>query len=147
MGFLNRAIDRSIALEICKMLAVSLTLIFLANLAEAGNDKTVKVTTTENGSSLTLQKGELLEVTLPASFGAGFSWRVRDGADTVLRLKGKPETKKHEGEGPQVGSTEYQVFRFEAHEVGVGKLELEYVRPWEKQTSPAKTYSLTINVK
>ena len=110
------------------------------------NDHTVSVTTKENGNSVNLHPGDLLEVTLPATLGTGFSWRVRSGAEAVLRLKGKPVVKKPQDANNQVGAAEYQVFQFEVIASGSVKLELEYVRPWERDVAPAKTYLLTILV-
>jgi inhibitor of cysteine peptidase len=129
------------------MLAMGMVgLVLISYIGASGNEKTVRVTTEENGSSVSLRAGDLLEVMLPASLGTGFSWRVRNGAESVLRSKGKPETKKPEGKEPEVGATEYQIFRFEAKAAGTGRLELEYSRPWEKDVAPAKTYSLAIHV-
>jgi predicted secreted protein len=112
-----------------------------------GNEKITTVTIKENGSTVTLQKGGLLEVTLPASPGTGYSWRLRKSTFGLLRSRGKPLTKKGDTEAGKVGGTEYQVFQFDAQEVGSEKLELEYVRPWEKDGSPAKIFALTVLVK
>jgi len=121
-------------------------LVLLTSIAAMGNEKTVRVTMQENGNSVSLQKGDLLEVTLPASLGTGFSWHLHEDPQLPLSMKGKPETKKSDSDKSQVGSTEYQVFRFEAKAAGSGKLKLDYLRAWEKQTPPANTYSLTVNV-
>lgn len=127
---------------------IGLCLVFLANLSAArGNENRVDVTIKDNGSTVTLQKGDLLGVTLPASPGTGFSWHLRKGSSTLLHAKGKPVAKKTENESGKVGAAEHQVFQFEAQGTGTEKLELEYVRPWEKDSVPSKTFSLTVVVK
>lgn len=124
---------------------VMVFILFFTCMSVMGNENPVKLTIKENGTRIDLQRGQLLEIALPASLGTGFSWRVTNVPD-ALRTKGQPETRKPESEEPKPGRTEYQIFRFVAGRAGTGKLELQYVRPWEKGTPPANTYSLTINV-
>jgi len=115
-------------------------------MSAAGNEKTLRVTTKQNGGSVSLQEGDLLEVTLPSALGTGFSWRVRNGAENVLQTAEKPVVKS-EGEKDKAGKTDYQIFQFKTKTTGTGKLELEYIRPWEKDTPPAKTFLLTVHVR
>jgi inhibitor of cysteine peptidase len=126
---------------------MGLIIILLACMAAIGNENLMTATIRENGKSVDLRKGQVLEVVLPASLGTGFSWRVSTKPETLLRTKGEPETRKSGDDGQKAGGAEDQVFRFEANEPGTGKLELQYARPWEKDTPPAKTYSLTIHVR
>jgi len=125
-------------------LGIVCLLVFI--MSAAGNEKTLRVTTKQNGSSVSLQQGDLLEVTLPSALGTGFSWRVRNGAENVLETAEKP-TVTPDGEKDKTGKTEYQIFQFKTKAAGTGKLELEYVRPWEKDTPPTKTFLLTVHVR
>jgi inhibitor of cysteine peptidase len=111
-----------------------------------GNEKTVRVTIQQDGTTVTLKKGNLLEVTLPATLGTGYSWQVTQAGEVLLSLRHQSDGKKRNGEGPKTGGAENQVFQFDAKSRGTGKLELQYVRPWEKQAPPAKTFSLTVTV-
>ncbi len=127
-------------------LVVGFVCVTLFVMCATGNEKTFRVTTKQNGGSISLQKGDLLEVTLPAVLGTGFSWRIRNGADPLLRAKEQRVVKKSESEKEETGKTEYQIFQFESKITGTARLELEYVRLWEKEGSPAKTFSLTVHV-
>jgi len=129
------------------LLLGALALLFLSgNDAMFGNEKTVRVTTQQNGITVTLKKGDLLEVTLPATLGTGYSWQVTQAGGALLSLREKSEGKKRDGEGPKTGGAEDQVFQFDAKATGTAKLELQYSRPWEKQAPPAKTFSLTVTI-
>jgi predicted secreted protein len=110
-----------------------------------GNENTVHLTMKESGTSITLHSGDLLEVTLPATFGTGYSWKVRNPADNVLKAQGGPETMAAES-GRKTGQTDFQVFRFAASAKGTGKLQLDYVRPWVKEEKPAKSFCVTVHV-
>jgi predicted secreted protein len=84
-------------------------------------------------------------VNLPATFGTGYSWKVANAADNVLKALGGPETAPAES-GHKSGQTEFQVFRFAASAKGTGKLELHYVRPWAKEEKPAKSFFVSVQV-
>jgi predicted secreted protein len=127
------------------MCAVAALFLFVGSPKMFGNEKTVRVTIENSGSTVTIHPGDLLEVTLPATFGTGYSWRLKKTAENVLTASGGPET-KHSESGRKTGQTEYQVFHFVTSAKGTGQLELEYVQPWEKDAKPAKLFQLNIEV-
>ena len=59
-------------------------IILLACMAAIGNENLMTATIRENGKSVDLRKGQVLEVVLPASLGTGFSWRVSTKPETCL---------------------------------------------------------------
>jgi inhibitor of cysteine peptidase len=109
------------------------------------NDGKVRVTIKENGTTVTLRSGDVLEVALPATLGTGYSWKVANSAANVLKAQGKPEAGSAET-ASKAGQPENQVFLFNTLAKGTGQLEMQYQRPWEKDRKPAKTFSLTIKV-
>ena len=124
-----------------------LALLFLLDTESMlGNEKTIRVTIQQNGTTIAIEKGDLLEVRLPATLGTGYSWHVIQAGGPLLSLHEKSEGKKRDGEAPKAGGAEDQVFQFDAKSKGTAKLELQYARSWEKQTPPAKTFSLTVTV-
>ena len=143
----HRVTNNAELLLVASILLCSACSSWANHIHESGNEKTVKVTIEENGKSIELRQRDVLELMLPSTFGTGFSWRVRSGASSVLLSHGKPEVRHGQGDHGKAGVTEYQVFRFTAKSPGVDKLELEYVRPWESDVSPAREYSLKIRVK
>jgi len=110
-----------------------------------GNDKRVRVTMDQNGTSVTLHPGECLEVVLPSNAGTGYSWQVANPAANVLKSSGKPKIESGP-KGGKVGQSENQVFSFVPSGKGTGQLELQYLRPWEKDRKPAKTFLLSVKV-
>jgi len=126
-------------------IAVIAFVLMAGGLQMFGNENTVHLTMKESGTSITLHSGDLLEVTLPATFGTGYSWKVTKAAGNVLKAQGGPETAPAES-GRKAGQTEFQVFRFVASAKGTGQLELHYVRPWAKEEKPAKVFCLTVQV-
>lgn len=132
--------------RMARLIVLVLLLMMAGRLQMRGGEKTVRVTINENGSSITLHGGDVLEVALPASFGTGYSWKIANKTGNVLKARGGPETVPGE-KGNQPGQSETQVFRFVTSARGTAQLEMHYVRPWEKDERPAKIFSLTVEVK
>ena len=135
-------VTRSVSMGVLILTAVVLTAGWLQM---SRNDGKVRVTIKENGATVTLHSGDILEVTLPATLGTGYSWKVANSAATVLKEQGSPEAGSAETAG-KAGQPENQVFLFNTLAKGTGQLELQYLRPWEKDRKPAKTFSLTVKV-
>ncbi len=131
-----------------RLMAGALTLlvaVLAGELQMKGNDNKVRVTISQNGTTVTLHAGECLEVALPSTVGTGYSWQIANSADNVLKLSGDPKLEP-EPQGNKVGQSENQVFRFLASGKGTAQLELHYLRPWEKDRKPAKTFLLSVKV-
>jgi len=123
---------------------MSISMLPSASLTMAADGETVKVNDKANGSSVALQVGQFLEICLPADLGTGYSWTVSSTPNEILKLLAKdvrPTAEKN-----KVGGTDHQIFHFQIVAQGSGRLELQYSRPWEKATPPAKKYSLAIKV-
>jgi predicted secreted protein len=140
-------IDLASALRKMRGYAIAvIAFVLMAGLLQMfGNENTVRLTMKESGTSITLHSGNILEVTLPATFGTGYSWKVAKTAGNVLKAMGGPESASAENDR-KPGQTEFQVFRFAAYAKGTGQLELHYVRPWAKEEKPAKAFCLTVQV-
>ena len=110
-------------------------------------EKVVKVTEQQNGQTVKLRSGDILELSLPITGGTGFTWQVANAASTVLRNDGQPEVQKSTDSQSRPGATQIQVFRFAASSKGTEALKLQYLRPWEKNVAPAKEFAITILVK
>ncbi len=104
----------------------------------------VTVTDKDNGAKIRVEKGATLIVKLESRPGTGYSWRVVKNDPNKLMPEGEPATI-----GPDkdvLDGVEYQVFQFKAVSRGVVKLELDYFRVWEKDTPPAKRFSIEANI-
>jgi inhibitor of cysteine peptidase len=104
----------------------------------------INATESDNGSTVKLQSGEGLSISLAITTGTGYSWRVAHVDRKVLRPGGAPTLVKNAY--PMPGATATQVFRFMVTGLGTTQLELDYVRPWEKGVAPARIFRLDVTV-
>jgi len=59
----------------------------------------------------------------------------------------KFEPKKQDTTDKPLGAPEYHVFRYCAQNAGTEVLELGYMRGWEKNKPPQKTFSITVSIR
>ncbi|HEY7543787.1 MAG TPA: protease inhibitor I42 family protein [Blastocatellia bacterium] len=106
---------------------------------------TVTVTDKDNGKKISLAKGNMLIVRLEARPGTGYGWQVAKNEADKLKPEGEPTLEPPDKE--VMDGIEHQVFRFKAISEGTITLELHYVRPWEKEAPPEKTYSIEVQIR
>src|SRR5271168_3762228 len=105
------------------LFAFAIALVFTApKPADAG---VIAVTEADNGREFTFSRGDVIEVSLPATSGTGYTWQAAPIAD----------------------ASGHQIFRFSVEASGTGALEFRYVRPWEKGTPPAKVFKILLIMK
>ncbi len=102
------------------------------------------VTNRDSGKTVTLAPGAELQVSLNATSGTGYLWTITGNDPAVLKPRGLGNFEMPKDAPP--GAMGTQVFHFDAQAPGSAKLELAYVRPWEKNTAPAATWSITVRV-
>lgn len=98
----------------------------------------------DNGKSVTLMPGAKLEVSLAATSGTGYAWQIAGNNPGVLQPLGLGNFELPNAAAP--GATGAQVFHFQAASAGTAKLAMAYLRPWEKDIAPARTWSITVRV-
>ena len=98
----------------------------------------------DSGREITLQKGQVLVITLPGNPSTGYSWVMVDPEGAILRQIGEPEFK---ADSDLVGAPGTMTLRFEAVEAGQMDLTLEYQRPWETDVEPLETFAAYVTVK
>jgi inhibitor of cysteine peptidase len=102
------------------------------------------VTEADNGRELTLSRGDTLEVSLPATSGTGYTWQAVPIADPLAKPVGEM---KFRTDHAIPGASGNQVFRYLLDASGTGTIEMHYLRPWEKDTPPAKVFKLLLIVR
>jgi len=107
-------------------------------------EKSVVLTDSDNGKTVSLAKGAVLVLKLTSQPGTGYSWRLAGGESGPLRLVGKPETEP--ASDGAIGQTQHEIFRFEVESSGTSTLEVEYSRGWEKGAA-LKTFRLEVHVR
>ena len=103
----------------------------------------IAVTEADNGREFTLSRGDVLEVSLPATSGTGYTWQTAT-IDTLVRQVGDM---KFRADNQIPGASGHQIFRFSVEASGTGSLQFRYVRPWKKDTPPAKVFKILLIVK
>ena len=128
-------------------LLTSLTIIFqVSNAANPPMSKSeITVNDANNNSQIIIQKGNMMIVELLTNPGTGYSWQIIKNDPDKLKPLGDSVLKPLETEVP--GASENQVFRFLAQNSGLAVLELHYLRPWERNIPPLKTYQINVQIR
>ena len=102
-----------------------------------------KFTEKQNGKEVTLKAGTAFSVYLEGNPTTGYNWYVKDYDRKIVEQVGKEEYKS---EGNKIGAGGHFTFNFKAISTGKTKLELVYLRPWEKNVPPIETFGILIEV-
>jgi len=99
----------------------------------------------DNGRTVKIAVDEPFAVALESNRTTGYGWTLQKIDGGAVVQKGKPEyvQKKHRKNMVGVGGTE--IFHFEVKKAATTKIELVYVRAWEKDKPPVKSFSVTID--
>ncbi len=101
-----------------------------------------QVDESQNGSEIKLRVGETLEIRLSENPTTGFRWALQSsGAPACIPVKDYYEPSAR---APGAGGGHR--WRFQAKQVGEGRIEIRYRRAWERQGAAARTYSLRVRV-
>ena len=86
--------------------------------------------------------GKEFSITLPANHTTGYSWRLATQLDPpTLKLL---DTTYHESTSGAVGAPGEEVWTFTGQTPGQTQLNFEYVRPFEKNSPPAKIANFSV---
>jgi inhibitor of cysteine peptidase len=105
---------------------------------------TVNVNESQNGTSIDLQTGDMLVITLDGNPTTGYQWEMQPNTDGIVELQGDPE---YNSGGNQVGSGGKYSFNVEAVKAGTTRVDLKYYRSFEAGVPPIQTFSIDITVK
>lgn len=97
----------------------------------------------DNGRQFALDRGDALEISLPATSGTGYTWQPEPVAGGFVNPVGEPRFKL---DSAMPGAPGHQIFLFAVQASGTGTLEMRYIRPWEKDTPPAKVFKIMLIV-
>ena len=127
--------------------SVLLTLLLLAAAGcRTSSGFTHDLSEKDTGSTLYLNEGDSVRVTLNSNPSTGYFWGEDGKPDSdVIRLFRKEFQKKEQTE-QIVGAPAKQEFVYKAVGYGETGIRLSYKRPWEKQ-QPASTFQLRIVIK
>ena len=108
------------------------------------NASVVFISQDDNGREFTLDRGDALEISLPATSGTGYTWQAKPVAGAFVKQVGDPAFAL---DSAMPGASGHQVFHFGTEASGTGTLEIRYLRPWEKDSKPAKVFKIMLIVR
>lgn len=98
----------------------------------------------DNGREFALDRGDALEISLPATSGTGYTWQAEPIAGGFAKQVGEPAFTL---DNAVPGAAGHQIFHFGIEGTGTGALEMIYLRPWEKGSKPAKVFKIMLIVR
>lgn len=104
----------------------------------------IKLDIGDNGSTVELNKGQVLVISLESNPSTGFTWEVAELDTHILHQIG--ETEFQPGSNAP-GAPGMQILRFEAENAGQTPLKLVYHRPFETDMPPLRTFSIQVIVR
>ncbi|MBN1631396.1 MAG: protease inhibitor I42 family protein [Thermoleophilia bacterium] len=112
--------------------------------AEPADAPTFTLDEEDDGSTVTVEAGDIVDVVLEGNPTTGYGWTVDLSTEdaAILEQVGEPT---YVPDSELVGAGGTYTFRFRALAVGEATLVLNYARPWES-VPPLKTFSVTVAV-
>jgi inhibitor of cysteine peptidase len=104
--------------------------------------KTLYLDDSDENSHLCLYTGDTLTIKLISNPTTGYSWTNADSPSNLELLASRSSP----GTADRLGAPGYQTFSFRATKPDESTLVLNYLRPFEKNTPPAKRFRLFITV-
>jgi predicted secreted protein len=104
----------------------------------------LRVDATDNGSTMTVKAGDIIQVVLKGNPTTGYTWAVAlsEKDASILQQMGAPG---YVPDSQLTGSGGTFTFRFKALKAGEALLKLVYARSWES-VPPLETFSMTVRV-
>jgi inhibitor of cysteine peptidase len=109
--------------------------------------KMIKVDATFNDREVTLQSGDILEVSLSENASTGHQWIIPQEVRTKLTPVLREREETLEGPAGPPGSPGVRHLYFDAAAPGTAKLEIHYRRSWEGDKLPARKFTLRVMVR
>ncbi len=126
-----------------KRYRASLSLILAALLALL-TGCTNKITEKQNGQEVELKVGSKFFVRLEGNPTTGYNWQIKDYDKNIIEQVGEVD---YVSESDKIGSGGHYTYNFKALSPGTTKLELIYLREWEKDQPPFESFEVLLKVK
>jgi inhibitor of cysteine peptidase len=118
-----------------------LLLLITLLIASRASASVIFVSQEDNGREFDLDRGDALEISLPATSGTGYTWQAEPVAGGFVEQVGEPAFAL---DNAMPGASGHQIFHFGVKASGTGTLEIHYLRPWEKDAKPAKVFKIML---
>jgi inhibitor of cysteine peptidase len=100
----------------------------------------------DNGSTLKLNTGDTLTITLDGNPTTGYLWVFGAPFDPEMLVMTSESYSKPEGPKGMVGVPVKKTMTFKAFNAGRTGIQLEYRRPWERNEKPIKTFEVLVEI-
>ncbi|MCL6260963.1 protease inhibitor I42 family protein [Aquiflexum sp. TKW24L] len=100
-------------------------------------NKILEINENWHGQTVTLNKGDYLNITLLQNPSTGFSWEISEIDDTLLKVT---EDSNSIQLMDKIGGPVQRVLQLHALNVGTSCLEIIYKRPWEMDPPEKKIF-------
>ena len=107
-------------------------------------EKVLVIAQDMNGKSVSLKVGDTFKVRLPGNPTTGYNWVISDYDSSVVSQIGDVD---YNADSLLAGSGGTYTYQFKALGPGATILTCNYLRSWEKDVPPYKTFKVTIEVK
>ncbi len=104
-------------------------------------DADVKVDLSENGSSVSLDVGQTLELSLTGSDISEYQWEITQADDSLLTQTDESFLNDAAGSGGQ------QIYVFKATAPGSTTVKAEYINQQDSSEPPPETFSVDVTIK
>jgi inhibitor of cysteine peptidase len=104
---------------------------------------TIEMTEKDNGTVMKVQLGDQINITLPGNPTTGYTWQLAAIRVDILEPGLEPEYVR---DSTLPGAGGRFTFRLTARSQGYTKVILAYLRTWEKDMPPVKTFEITGDV-
>ena len=104
---------------------------------------TIELTEKDNGTVIKVQIGDQIKVTMPGNPTTSYTWELAAIRADILEPGLEPEYVRN---STLPGAGGIFTFRFTARSQGYTKVILAYLRTWEKDMMPVKTFEMTADV-
>lgn len=108
------------------------------------NNSKVLISEKDDGKTITVSQGTEVSVELTGNMTTGYSWNVSSVSGKAAKQNG--DVAYTSDAGIALGRGGLFTTKFTTATIGDTTVKMEYKRPWEKKTAPAKTFSVTIKV-
>jgi inhibitor of cysteine peptidase len=128
-----------------KYLMLALSLVIVSAVACTDQLGAVDLTAGNNGASVEVTSGQVMNIKLESNVTTGYKWTLVDEPQpAIVRLLSSRYDAPVAG---GVGAGGNEVWQFQAVGRGTTSLKLAYARSFEPNNPPAKEFALTINVR
>lgn len=107
---------------------------------------TIELSAANDSNTVTVATGKDIVISLAGNPTTGYGWKIGQITGEAIKAQGEPTYVADAHLPGIVGAGGTFVFKLHAVKTGTSTVGLVYVRPWEKDTLPVKTFTVTIKV-